>query len=143
MLLRLCEVLPEHMPEAMAVIGALAQKRIAAWQADRRAILLGRYFLAHAHIAFDSMGASESLRVARRLWRFVETRRVQDFSKSEVWQAMKGGTIERAADLDAGLDLLIEHRLIRRRRTPRGAPGRQPEAYDVNPAAIATRVLGE
>ncbi len=39
MFLHLCEVMPERMPQALAVIRALSQKRIAAWHNGRGAIL--------------------------------------------------------------------------------------------------------
>ena len=100
-----------------------------------RAILLGRYFVAHAQVAFGAMGASDEMRMARRIWRFVESRGLREFSKSDVWQALKGGALERAAALDPGLELLVEHRLIRLRRSTKPGPGRKPETYDVNPEA--------
>jgi hypothetical protein len=39
MLLRICQALPKHMPQATAVIRALSRNRIAAWKGDRAAIL--------------------------------------------------------------------------------------------------------
>ncbi|MBI3770341.1 MAG: DUF3987 domain-containing protein [Deltaproteobacteria bacterium] len=101
----------------------------------RRAINLGRYYLAHARAAFAEMGADPEVENARHVLSWIERAGIESFTKRDAFQATKG-RFKRVSALEPVLQILVEHGYIRAQapRTHTG-PGRPAsQRYDVNPA---------
>jgi replicative DNA helicase len=104
------------------------------------AITLGRYFLAHAQAAFDSMGADRVTERARHILGAIRYRRAATFSAQQAFQWVRGRhDLSRMAPFSEALAVLEEREYIRRRPAePREGPGRKPSpTYDVNPLLLA------
>jgi replicative DNA helicase len=100
-----------------------------------RAIAIVQYLIPHARAAFAEIGADPALVAARKVLSWIEKMTPRDFSKRDVYQAVKG-TFKRASELDPVLELLSDHGYIRPRdMDERSGPGRKPsQVFDVNPA---------
>ncbi|MCX7016753.1 MAG: YfjI family protein [Candidatus Sumerlaeota bacterium] len=102
-----------------------------------RAISLGQYLIAHAKAAFGLMGADPAIASARTLLRWIHYQQKPKFTKRAAFQGLRG-SFKRANDLDAPLQILVEHNIIRPvdLEQPRG-PGRPPSpGFEVNPQAM-------
>ena len=101
------------------------------------AIQIGRYLIPHAQAAFALMGADVAIEQAKLIQRFIDHQHLEDFSKRELHQGVKG-TFKRVDELDQPLAVLVNHGFIRQRLEPeRAGPGRKPSPlYDVNPIWI-------
>ncbi len=99
------------------------------------AVLIGRYYLAHAQAAFGMIGADAGVELARRVWRAIAQRGGSTITRREIHRLSIGG-VRTVDDLDAPLNLLIRHGYVRLSPPPpsntRG--GRKPTpVYEVNP----------
>jgi hypothetical protein len=106
----------------------------------RRAVRLGQYFTAHAKLAFGLMGVDADIERAMRIWRWIKNAGLSEVSHQVLWQQFKNGIVRKTDELNALLDLLIEHHYLRKRPVPeeeQGKPGRKAVVYDVNPEALA------
>ena len=103
------------------------------------AVALWDYFCAHAQRAFVVMSESPEARVAKKALGWIVRKAVAEFSRRDLWQGVKGGIVQRAADLDPSLDLLTEHGYVMLLGPPVDKGQGRPHAprYAVNPA-IAT-----
>lgn len=98
-----------------------------------RALDFTHYLIAHAKAAFQEMGADPSIAVARRTLAWIERSSALQFSKRDLWQAIRG-SVARADDLDPVLKILCDHGYIRPVEFDRAGPGRKPsQRYDVHP----------
>lgn len=98
------------------------------------AVTLARYWLAHALVAFQVMGADQALDLARAVAGWVSDR--SSFTRREIFNDHRS-KFPRAADVDPVLARLEEHGWIRRCPDPdrTGKRGRPPApTFDVNPA---------
>jgi hypothetical protein len=104
-----------------------------------RAIQLGDYFTEHARAAFEAMGADPLVADAQAVLAWIERAAVEEFSKRDAWQALRGPRFRKAADLDAPLDLLADHGHIQLSKPAATMPtGGRPSSprYAVNPAVL-------
>jgi hypothetical protein len=103
------------------------------------ALILSRYFTAHARAAFDYMGADTVLANARVVLRWIERTQPAQFTRREVFSGLTRSQFPKVADLDGPLDLLEEHGYIRRLPEPeRRGPGRPSSpAYLTHPNLTA------
>ncbi len=69
----------------------------------RQAIVIGRYLLDHAKVAFSIMGHDPSDAAAMRAWRCICRIEETDFTERELWQRVKGGVFSNMADVRAAL----------------------------------------
>jgi len=125
-----------HMAEHGAAVGTWPRE--IAQPTMRAAITLGRYFIPYARTAFLEMSSSSPTQITAYVLSWIERRGQATFSKRDVYQGMKGAHgINRVADLDTPLDILVEHDYIREQPTPpkaQGKGGMPPSPrYDVNP----------
>jgi hypothetical protein len=92
------------------------------------------YLLTHARVAFAEMGADPASAAAQTIRDWLERVKLEQFSKRDAWRALRG-RFGRAADLDAPLEMLVEHGYLREEEpTARPRRGRRPSAvYLVNP----------
>lgn len=98
-----------------------------------RALNFTHYLIAHARAAFREMGADPTIAQARRAHAWIERSGVTQFSKRDLFEAIKG-SIPRADDLDPILKILCDHGYIRPVEFDRAGPGRKPsQRYDVHP----------
>ena len=105
-----------------------------------RAVALARgYALPHALAAFDAMGTSESVVLARLVWRWVEGRAdpAAVFTRRDVLRA-RPGKFATVDELQPVLDLLERHDYLRAVDAGvRPGPGRPPSpGYEPNPKAL-------
>lgn len=99
-----------------------------------RARAIGDYFLAHACAAFGVMTDEPALRLARRLWGWVERQRRAEFSVREARRAL----CAKVDDMHPPLALMCERNLIRKRPAQPSKGGRPPgDHYDVHPTLYA------
>jgi hypothetical protein len=94
------------------------------------ALDLSAVFAAHALIAFDLMGADTSLEGARKVWRWVEKNRFEDFTKRDCFNNLKS-TFHRVANIEDPLKVLEERNYIQAETQKTG--GRPSIMYRVNP----------
>ncbi|MBB5871982.1 hypothetical protein F4553_005361 [Allocatelliglobosispora scoriae] len=99
-----------------------------------RAIVIGRYYAAHALAAFDDMGADRTTQHARTVLAWLTRTDTTTFTKRDLLRALKSH-MPTTADIDPVLSLLELHGYIRPADpAPRPATGRPPSAaYLVNP----------
>ncbi|KAF0170062.1 MAG: DnaB domain-containing protein helicase domain-containing protein [Limisphaerales bacterium] len=97
------------------------------------AIELGRYFEAHALIAFETMGADPATEGAKRVLRWLKRCDKPAVTRREIHQALRS-RFDRAAELDQPLAILEERGFIRSQvePAPRG-PGRPSPTFEVHP----------
>jgi hypothetical protein len=99
----------------------------------RQAIQIGRYLIPHARAAFAEMGADLVVENAKKILRWIEHEEFSSFTRRDAHQAMRS-TFTHAEQLDASLNMLVEHRLIRQQPNHATGRGRPPgPAFDVNP----------
>lgn len=97
------------------------------------AIATGEYAVAHAKAAFCEMGANPATAIARRLVAWLIEGGFAKFTRRDAFNAIRGA-VQRVEELDAPLQLLLDHGFIRERESTRLGPGRKPSTpYDVNP----------
>lgn len=95
---------------------------------------LHTYLLSHSLRAFRSMGADPTLQAAKKLWGWAS--KLERFTKREA-QVGNRATFKKASDLDAPLQVLVEHGFIRpRKQAERTGAGQPPSpSFETNPAA--------
>jgi replicative DNA helicase len=97
-----------------------------------RAARIGRYFLAHALVAFDCMGADEDTELAKRVWAWVCRQGKTEFTESEAKRAVHASP----ETIVVALSKLVERALVRGGPEPVSTGGRPPSrTYLVNPSA--------
>jgi replicative DNA helicase len=106
-----------------------------------RAIKIGHYLLAHAKCVMAFMGSDSRVEDAKYVLRWIERKGCEWFTKREAFEGTKG-RFDTVSDLEAGLEVLIEHGYVREdpiQPLHRG-PGRKPSPrYEVNPLASESR----
>jgi hypothetical protein len=95
---------------------------------------IANYLLTHAHVAFAEMGADPAAAAAQTIRDWLERVKLEQFSKRDAWRALRG-RFGRASDLDAPLEMLVEHGYLREQEpATRPRRGRRPSTvYLVNP----------
>ena len=105
------------------------------------AIAIGEYLIPHAKAAFFEMGADPAIDLARRILDWVSSEQVSEFTKSQVFNALRGG-IQKAKELDEPLQMLVNHGYARGVSEKRPGPGRKPSPkYEINPLWLAQNAL--
>jgi hypothetical protein len=97
-----------------------------------QAIAVGEYAIPHARAAFSVMGSDPATELAKRAWQWIRKRPGPTVSRHELHRGLH---LERAADLDAPLALLVDRFYLRPVETePTG--GRPKSAtFEINPQA--------
>jgi hypothetical protein len=104
------------------------------------AIELGPYFIAHSRAAHQLLGGGH-VAEAEKILRWISREGLQEFSRSQCWQGVRGRAgIRKSADLDAPLLILRDHGFIRPHpKEPGPRNGRPPERFEVNPLSQNTQ----
>ena len=89
----------------------------------------------HALSAFDLMGVNGDIEDARKIWRWIESRQREEFTRSDCQQQLKV-VFKRIADIQPGLDVLEERYLILNDTEKTRKAGRPVVKYRVNPVAV-------
>ena len=97
------------------------------------ALDIAAVFADHALIAFDLMGTDNSLDGARKIWRWIEKNRFEEFTKRDCFNALKS-TFHRVANIEDSLKVLEERNYIQAETKKTG--GRPSIRYRVNPEII-------
>ncbi|MDR1777729.1 MAG: DUF3987 domain-containing protein [Desulfovibrio sp.] len=100
----------------------------------RAACAIGGILAEHAQIVFDGLDTDEATTCAKHLWKWIRgntTAEHPEFRKQPLWQAVRG-RYKRAAQVDAGLEVLTERNFIQKSTTGEGR-GRKAEVFTVNP----------
>lgn len=128
------------LPGAVARIGALfhiaRHANLRPWELEisaediEAAITMADALSAHALAVFDLIGADPALDTARTVLRWVKRKGLQKFTFRDCHYAHKS-RYKRAADLEPGIDVLIERNYIRQRTEK--VPHRPSRIYEVNP----------
>jgi hypothetical protein len=105
----------------------------------RDAIQIGQYLIPHAQAAFDQMGADPLVQHAKYVQAWMARKGLPTLKGRDIFEGTKG-RFKRVAKLDPVLDLLVDHRVMRRRPPScPGGRGRPPsDTYDVNPHILGT-----
>jgi hypothetical protein len=100
-----------------------------------RAVAIGRYAIEHARAAFGLMGADATTNLAKIIWAWVMRSGQSIVTKHEIHRATQG-RVNRTAELDPALAVLLERALLREVHVtgPR-SPGRPSATFAVNPRA--------
>lgn len=96
----------------------------------RLAALLAR----HALAVFDMMGADPGLDAARKVWKWVDSRKLKTFTARDCFQALRG-TFPRMNDLNPALEVLLDRGYLTERQDQKrgsGRPGRGKREFLVN-----------
>ncbi len=86
----------------------------------------------HTKAVFDLMGADPALDGARRVWRWIEEGRKQQFTAQICFQALRG-SFPRMADLNPVISLLCERGYLLAEDDSKQGPGRKSRRFNVNP----------
>ena len=101
------------------------------------AIEIGRYLILHAKAAYFEMGADPAIETARRLLQWVSLKQKPFLSKRDAFNALRG-RVRLAKEMDAPLQLLVDHEYIRPIEVVKTGPGRPASPkYQVNPTWLA------
>ena len=103
-------------------------------EALERAIEIGMCLLAHARAAYGEMGSAPKVEDARVIVRWLERTGVDNVSKREIFNGVRG-QFNKVADMAQALTLLVEHGYLREEPVQyRSGAGRKPSPrYEVNP----------
>ena len=91
----------------------------------RTAIRIMKVIIPHSVAALDAMGADPSMAAARRVWAWIEHRRLERFTVREAFNALRG-TFPRVAGLREALLVLEERGYLQVIEPPRDGRGRPP-----------------
>jgi len=110
-----------------------------------RALILGRYFLSHARVVFDTMEADESLSQARETLEFLTgwlVREDRERFTARDYAAARGAKWRKPGIAEEVLDRLTDYGWLRRIDPERHTgPGRKPKAtFQPHPQLLATKV---
>lgn len=98
-----------------------------------RAIRIAEYLVPHAINAYSRMGQDSTREDARAIIEWLRRKRHPKVTKRQVQQALRA-RFPKAADIDPGLALLVEHGFLRAEDGESGGPGRPSStAYQVHP----------
>ena len=102
------------------------------------AVIIGRYFLAHAKAAYSLMGADTINKDARHLLSFIKRERLAEFSRRDAMRLCR--SFKTADSLQPVLNRLCEYGYIAvKPQEPASGIGRRPsEVYVTNPAVLNT-----
>lgn len=102
------------------------------------AVIIGRYFLAHAKAAYSLMGADTVNKDARHLLSFIKRERLAEFSRRDAMRLCR--SFKTADSLQPVLNRLCEYGYIAvKPQEPASGIGRRPsEVYVTNPAVLNT-----
>ena len=102
------------------------------------AVIIGRYFLAHAKAAYSLMGADTVNKDARHLLSFIKRERLAEFSRRDAMRLCR--SFKTADSLQPVLNRLCEYGYIAvKPQEPTSGIGRHPsEIYVTNPAVLNT-----
>ena len=102
----------------------------------RRAIRIGRYFLAHAGYAYSVMGSDQNMRKAKFVLAKLEALGQPETSRRDLFRLCRGKFFRKAEDLVPTLELLEEHGYLKQLQPERKGNGRPFSARILlNPAA--------
>jgi len=98
------------------------------------AVRIGRYLIPHARAAFDMMDADPLVGDARHMLNWIRKTGLNHFTERDAFNGTRG-RFKRVKTMRPALDLLEEHRYIRKRILPeRKGRGRSPSPiFEVNP----------
>lgn len=85
----------------------------------------------HTKAVFDLMGADPALDGARRVWRWIEENRKQQFTAQVCFQALRG-SFPRMADLNPAISLLCERGYLLPEDDSKSGAGRKKRRFNVN-----------
>lgn len=103
-----------------------------------QAVIIGRYFLAHAKADYSLMGADTVNKDARHLLSFIKRERLAEFSRRDAMRLCR--SFKTADSLQPVLNRLCEYGYIAvKPQEPASGIGRRPsEVYVTNPAVLNT-----
>ncbi|MDC8450819.1 MAG: DUF3987 domain-containing protein [Nitrospira sp.] len=85
----------------------------------------------HAIAAFDLMGSDPALEGAKRVWRWIEQGRRQQFTARQCFQAIRG-SLPKMNELDAALKVLTERGFLQEEEVVKTGPGRRKRPFIVS-----------
>jgi len=83
-----------------------------------RAVQLGRYFTEHARAAFRQMGMDPVIGDAQAFLAWIKRSGNDGFSKRDLFNGVRSTRFQKAADLDEGLAVLVDHGYVRLAKAP-------------------------
>lgn len=96
----------------------------------KSALGLASIFASHAEAAYSLMGADKDVEGAKKVWRWIQRERLNQFLKRDCHQSLKG-TFPRVRDIEPCLAVLEERHYITEATRQNG--GRPSVFYNVNP----------
>jgi putative DNA primase/helicase len=107
--------------------------RIISAETMEKALDIFAVLSSHALAVFDLMGADDSLRAARKVWKWINRNEKSRFTFRDAFQALRG-SYSRALELDPAFRALEERFYLRELPGVDHTPGRPRRVYEVNPA---------
>ena len=105
------------------------------------AIAIGEYLIPHAKAAYFEMGSDPAIDTARRILAWVSSGQMSSFSKNEAFNALRGA-VRKSNELDAPLQLLVDHGYIRLIVEEHKGRGRKPSPnFEINPLWLTQNSL--
>lgn len=129
------------LPGAAARIAGLfhcCENRVHPWmiplapETMQRAVNLAGKLAEHTRHMFTEMGADDGIHVARKILNWIGRTQTESFTARDCHAALKGSFPKRA-DLDPGLEVLLDRGYIRRMRPMTKSAGRRSEKFEINP----------
>lgn len=115
------------------LIGGHADNQLISYDTLRNAISIGRYFLKHAKMAYQLMGADKQLQDAKYILRQLEKQEVMEITRYEVFRLCRG-RFKKDEDMTSAFELLNEYGYIKEVETEYKGAGRKPsKKYNINP----------
>ncbi len=117
---------------------AAEESAVVSGRTFERAERIGAFFLAHALVAFDAMGADPAIERARHVLAWIRRTGTREFSRRDAFAALRGfRLLARSEDVVEAIGVLVEHGWIRSvPAEPRAGAGRAPSPrYAVSPFA--------
>lgn len=112
--------------------------------AVERAIVIGKYLVAHALAAFSAMGLDERVGDAKAALRCIQKQGWTSFTRSQIQQQLRHSSRFKDGErIDAALTVLEHRRFVRALKVDRKSDtGRKPgPAYEVNPVIAAKNAI--
>ena len=102
----------------------------------QRAVCLGELMAEHALIVFDLMSDNGALESARKVWGYIRSNAMSEFTFSEIWHPLRG-TFKTSKDIEPAVEMLLDHYLILPAEDkPLGRAGRRGRRFLVSPKAL-------
>lgn len=101
------------------------------------AIKMSQYLIEHCKFVLGNVQQSQESVLAKRMLDWIKRQKLGEFTKSQIYSAVRTSKTANIDSIDPGLLTLIKHNYIRFNRTKPEGKGRPKDVYIVNPAFVS------